>query len=168
MVLVPGVLALLPEYAGLDDPVPDLRRACLEAVAWLGDIGTGVHASTQGLRLARHLAAETGAKLDLVAERPDAMLVVANGSATRTARAPGHLDERATAFDHDLRRALTTPDPAALAGVDQQLAEDLWADVDSLVWLGKELLTESHDVHVDYDDAPFGVQYWVMRWECES
>ena len=36
-VLVPGVLALLPEYAGLADPVGPLRTACREAVAWLGD-----------------------------------------------------------------------------------------------------------------------------------
>ena len=37
VVLVPGVLALLPEYAGLTDPVAELRAACREAVAWLGD-----------------------------------------------------------------------------------------------------------------------------------
>ena len=36
VVLVPGVLALLPEYAGLEDPVAELRAACLAAVAWLG------------------------------------------------------------------------------------------------------------------------------------
>ncbi len=36
VVLVPGTLALLPAYAGLADPVAELRAACVEAVRWLG------------------------------------------------------------------------------------------------------------------------------------
>ena len=36
IVLVPGTLALLPEHASLIDPIPELRAACLAAVAWLG------------------------------------------------------------------------------------------------------------------------------------
>ena len=35
VVLVPGVLALLPDYAGVEDPVTDLRTACRDAVGWL-------------------------------------------------------------------------------------------------------------------------------------
>jgi hypothetical protein len=96
------------------------------------------------------------------------MLVIGNGSATRTEKAPGHLDERASDFDDALRAALTAPDPRRLAAIDGALAKELWADVDSMVWLGKELLTSEHRATVDYDDDPFGVQYWVMRWECES
>lgn len=167
--LVPGVLALLPEYAGREDPVADLRVACLAAVSWLGEAGGfGVHGSHQGLRLARSLAVQAGVELDLMSEHPPAMLVVGNGSATRTEKAPGHLDERAAAFDDALRVALTTPDPERLASVDRVLASELWADVDSLWWLGAELLTSQHTATVDYDDDPFGVQYWVMRWRCES
>ena len=37
IVVVPSTLALLPEYAGLEDPVPDLRAAVRDAVAWLPD-----------------------------------------------------------------------------------------------------------------------------------
>ncbi|RZI80459.1 MAG: hypothetical protein EOO67_19445, partial [Microbacterium sp.] len=35
VVIVPSTLALLPEYASLDDPVADLRKVVDEAVAWL-------------------------------------------------------------------------------------------------------------------------------------
>lgn len=165
VVLVPGVLALLPEYAGLSDPVAELRAACLDAVAWLGaEGGFGVHGSAQGLRLAHHLAAEAGVQVDLVPERPAAVLVVGNGSAARTEKAPGHLHPESAGFDEGLRAALVAPDPAALAGLDLRLAGDLWADVESLAWLGAEALSTRHRARVDYDDDPFGVQYWVVRW----
>ena len=39
VVLVPGVLALLPEYAGFADPVADLRAACLADTGQLGRLG---------------------------------------------------------------------------------------------------------------------------------
>ncbi|CAN5140167.1 hypothetical protein BH09ACT12_BH09ACT12_26910 [soil metagenome] len=165
VVLVPGVLALLPEYAGLSDPVAELRAACLAAVAWLGaEGGFGVHGSAQGLRLARHLAAGAGVEVDLVPQHPGAVLVVGNGSAARTEKAPGHLHAGAAGFDERLRTALVAPDPVALAGLDLHLAADLWADVESLVWLGAEALSAGHQARVDYDDDPFGVQYWVVRW----
>lgn len=166
VVLVPGVLALLPEYAGLEDPVAELRAACLEAVAWLGEAGGfGVHGSHQGLRIARSLADAVGVQPDLYPEHPSGMLVIGNGSATRTEKAPGHLDRRASDFDDALRAALSAPDPQRLTAIDGAFAQELWADVDSLVWLGRELLTPEHRSMVDYDDDPFGVQYWVMRWE---
>ncbi len=133
-VLVPGVLALLPQYAGHHDPVADLRAACRAAVAWLceSEEPVAVHASHQGLRVARHLVGEAGGTVRAghpVDDRPTPTLVVGNGSARRTEKAPGHLDPRAAAFDADLGRALTRPDPAALAALDETLARELWADV---------------------------------------
>jgi hypothetical protein len=161
VVLVPGVLALLPEYAGLEDPVADLRAACVDAVRWLGD-GFGIHGSSQGLRVVQHLAAEAGVQPDLAPERPDGVVVVANGSATRTEKAPGHLDPRAVEFDDGLGAALRAGDLSALH-VD--LAPALWADVDGLRWLRDEIDLDPATTRTDYDDDPFGVQYWVMRWE---
>ncbi len=60
--LVPGALALLPRYAGLADPVPELRAACRAAVAWLCESGgpVSVVASVQGARVARHLVSDAG------------------------------------------------------------------------------------------------------------
>ncbi|WP_246383270.1 hypothetical protein [Nocardioides stalactiti] len=96
-------------------------------------------------------------------EDPTGVLVVGNGSAKRTLKAPGHLDERAQPFDEEVRRALVEPLPAGLAGLDPALAEHLWADVGAFTALA-DLLTPAHRVEVRYDDAPYGVQYWVLRW----
>lgn len=170
-VLVPGVLALLPEYASLDDPVADLRAACLGAVRWLveseGDVA--LLADEQGLRVGQHLLALAGGVISTssISESPAAYLVVGNGSARRGEKAPGHLDERAFAFDNSLRLALTAPDPGVLADLDSQLGAELLADVDSISLLGEVLRSECR-TSIDYDDDPFGVQYWVMRWTCES
>lgn len=131
VVLVPGVLALRPEYASLLDPVAPLRAAVTTALEWAG---------------------------------PDGAVVVGNGSAMRTEKAPGHFDPRAEGFDEELRSALVVPDPAALAAVDPALAQQLWASVESFDRLA-ELLEGAELVSVDYDDAPYGVQYWVIRWE---
>lgn len=164
--LVPGVLALLPEYAGQQDPVAELRSACLDAVGWLGEVGgIGVAGSRQGLRVARHLAAETGVELDLTPEHPPGLLVVANGSARRTEKAPGHLDERAAPWDEALGAALRAGD---LAGLDLALADELWADLDGLGTLRDLGVVAGCAAQVDYADDPFGVMYWVMRWTCTS
>ena len=80
-----------------------------------------------------------------------------------TLKAPGHFDARAEVFDADLRRALLEPLPSALSGLDQALAGELWADVAGIKMLG-DLLTPAQSAHVSYDDAPYGVQYWVVQW----
>lgn len=174
VVLVPGVPALLPEHAGLEDPVAALRAACRSAVAWLCEPReeVTVHASAQGLRIARHLVEEAGGDLRVREDRATddhpgrdgstPTLVVGNGSARRTEKAPGHLDPRAEAYDEALGRALLRPDPVTLARLDLALADELWADVGSLRRLGA--LTGAEQAVVDYADAPYGVQYWVLRW----
>jgi hypothetical protein len=167
-VLVPGVLALLPEYAGLSDPVLDLRLACLDAVRWLGASGDGVVVvgDAQGSRVGESLlsaaAVSTGAQVQSAfAARPPAVLVVGNGSARRSEKAPGHLDERSFAFDDALRAALVSGDAS---WTDDGLGEALMASLDGIHRLFG-LLPAGTGAQVDYDDDPYGVQYWVMRWE---
>lgn len=160
IVLVPGVPALLPSYASLDDPVAELRAACLDAVATLGPAVRVIAPSTPGARVAEHLLGVLGAE---VAHDGADLLVVGNGSAKRTEKAPGHFDERAEAFDASLRSALLAPAPEALRVLDLALAEELWADVAGLVEVA-DLLQPGMTVDVRYDDAPYGVQYWVVRW----
>ena len=156
-VRVPGVLALRPEYAALEDPVAELRAACLAAVGRLGAEVT-VLADDQGRRVAEHLLASS----DRSGEVDGASyLVVGNGSARRSDRAPGHLDERAAAYDDRLRAALLAGD---LSGVDRGLGAELLASLDGIARLGA-VLPPGCAAAVDYDDDPFGVQYWVMRWE---
>jgi hypothetical protein len=156
VVLVPGVLALLPEYAGIEDPVADLRAACHEAVGSLGTDVT-VLADEQGARVAAHLLAST----TRTGEEPS-YLVVGNGSACRTEKAPGHLDPRAEGYDADLARRLKEGRPEAFATIERDLSRELWASVDGIVGLAG--LPDLTLVSVDYDDDPYGVQYWVMRW----
>ena len=188
VVLVPGVLALLPEYAGLVDPVAELRAACLDAVGWLVEGGEPVTvvADPQGQRVAAALLAAVGAlhagSTGVVGalhagsagdqghftpgRQGGRQLVVANGSARRSEKAPGHLDERALAFDAALDLALRTPDPTALAEVDERLGTELLgANIPGFRTLGG-ILSDKHETTAGYADDPFGVQYWVMRWAC--
>jgi hypothetical protein len=187
LVVVPSAPVLLPEYAGLTDPVADLRAAARAAVSWLVDrhpervtvlaagarvdnaargVSTGV-----GLRLAEHLLGEAGftgtATEDTLQER-GGVLAVANGSAKRGPQAPGHLDERAAGFDEHLGRCLREGDTAGLQALDARLGEELWAhDVPVLQALGG-LVDAPGEVAVDFADDPFGVQCWVVRWACGS
>lgn len=155
-VLVPGVLALLPEYAGLEDPVAELRASCLDAVAWLGR-DVQVLADPQGERVGTALLSAAGVSTS--STTAPSYLVVGNGSAKRSEKAPGHLDERAHAFDAALGESLRSGRP----DVDTALAHELWASVEGIARLRD--LGDLGPAQVDYDADPFGVQYWVMRWE---
>ena len=156
---MPGVLALLPGYAGQEDPVPEIRAAALAAAAWLAEAGpVTVVGDEQGSRVGRHLLAGA-AEGD-----GSAYLVVANGSARRSDTAPGYVDDRAAPFDAAVETALREPDPAALEGVDVDLAAALLVgNPVGLVRLGT-LLRRAGPPMMDYAGDPYGVQYWVMRW----
>ncbi len=121
-----------------------------------------VLADPQGERVARALLDAAGG-FETVAARPPrppaAYLVVGNGSAKRTEKAPGHLDERSHAFDEALGAALRAGRPE----VDAGLATELWASVDGIARMAE--LGDLGEASVDYDDDPYGVQYWVMRWQ---
>lgn len=170
VVIVPGTLALLPAYASIEDPIPDLRAAVHDAVAWLLEEreATELVASPGARRIAEHLLGPSLVAEPVETRRPG-LLVVANGSATRTERAPGHFDERAAAFDAAIGKALADGDPGALADIDLDLADELWALPDAHVLRSlADQVPRPTSVQVDYDDAPYGVQYWVVRWQCES
>jgi hypothetical protein len=168
VVVVPGTLALLPEYASTDDPIAELRTAVHEAVAWLVEAGSpGVLVASPGARrIGDHLLGSMPVAEPVETVAPG-LLVVANGSATRTEKAPGHYDERAAEFDAAIGKALADGDPAALRDIDLGLADELWAlpDADVLRTLG-DRVGQVDAVQVDYDEAPYGVQYWVVRWQC--
>ncbi len=169
---MPPVLALLPEYAGREDPVADLRAAAQAAVAWLLDDPAGgpvrvLAADAQAERIGAHLLGASAPDPARGGPRAgDPALVLVNGSSKRSERAPGHLDERAHAFDEVLGAALAAGDTAALAGLDRALATQLGTSgLDVLASL-RELSVD--EVVVDYADDPYGVSYWVVRWTCAS
>ena len=170
--LVPGTLALLPQYAGIEDPVAELRTACRRAVSWLVEAGPVIIlADDQGRRIGEHLVSEAGGSTRALRSPSDlwesdvTVLAVGNGSACRTEQAPGHLDERAAVFDGGLGRCLREGRSEQLAALDRQLAHELWASVDAIVELAK--VPDLSLVQVDYDDDPYGVQYWVVRWSSQ-
>jgi hypothetical protein len=189
LAFLPAAPVLLPEYAGLEDPVAPLRGACFDAVTWLakdaGDVlqvvapppgpadrARGVTTSA-GTRLAHHLAGSCGygGRLEPAdgSVLGEAVLVLGNGSARRGEKAPGHLDARSAAFDEAVLGALAGADPAGLAGLDETLAGELLADgIAGLRAVGRALADRDVVASVLYADDPYGVQYWVVTWECAS
>ncbi|EIV96015.1 class III extradiol dioxygenase subunit B-like domain-containing protein [Frankia sp. QA3] len=125
------------------------------------------HSPRQAAGLGERLVAQVGRGERL------ALLVMGDGSARRTLKAPGGLDERAAAFDAAVAAALAGPDPAALLDLDPELAADLLA-AGRASWqvLAGALLaatrddtpSESWSSELTYDDAPYGVGYLVAVW----
>jgi hypothetical protein len=183
--LIPSTLLLLPEYAGVIDPIPDLRSTCLEVITALGqahpnNIGVlaaplrpddetrGITAPA-GLRIARHLLDQAGFRGDVTEpDTIDGLLVLANGSARRTDHSPGSYDERAEPFDNAIETALRSGDLAALTDLEEQLAGELLCpDVSALRRLG-ELATTTLGGELSRAEDPLGVRYWVGWWTCTS
>ncbi|GHH37544.1 class III extradiol dioxygenase subunit B-like domain-containing protein [Streptomyces candidus] len=149
--------------AASERPLP----SSLSLAAWL--LGrTGWAGPVEGLGVAEDLPAAhcagTGRELAGRAGRV-ALLVMGDGSACRTLKAPGYLDERAEGFDADAARALGTADTAALLALDGELAYGLkcagrapWqvlAGAGDGADMGGQLL---------YEGAPYGVGYFVAAW----
>ncbi|MFI8433939.1 class III extradiol dioxygenase subunit B-like domain-containing protein [Streptomyces sp. NPDC079020] len=136
--------------------------------AWLLDRARWAGAPVEGLGVAETLSGErcaaAGRELAAAAGRV-ALLVMGDGSACRTLKAPGYLDERAAEFDARAGAALGAADLAALRALDEPLAYELkaagrapWqvlAGAAEGTGLGGRLL---------YEDAPYGVGYTVAAW----
>jgi hypothetical protein len=164
--VVPAVPALLEQYSSLTDPVAELRRACQDAVAWLLEDAPTTVSVVGDVAFAMRIARELLPDCELVEGEGPVMLVVANGSARRGEKAPGHLDDRAFGFDAAIGAALTGGDPQALAGIDEGLGEELLAA--GLPALRTLASLEEVEAKTWYDADPFGVQYWVVTWACAS
>ncbi|MFE7748461.1 class III extradiol dioxygenase subunit B-like domain-containing protein [Streptomyces sp. NPDC057428] len=149
-------------------PAPESRLpASLAVGAWLLRRARW-NGPVEGLGVGEPLPADrclrAGADLADRAERV-ALLVMGDGSACRTVKAPGYLDERAEDFDAAAARALGSADIAALSALDESLAYELkvsgrapWqvlAGAAEGAGLGGQLL---------YEDAPYGVGYVVAAW----
>lgn len=169
IVVVPPAPALLRAYASLTDPLPDLRRAATAAVAWLDGDGDGdvrvLAADDQARRVGEELLGRAS-----VDDARD-VLVMANGSACRSEKAPGHLDPRAADFDARLGALLDAGDLVGLAGIardDADLADALLTSGLAAFALLAEEGIEVTRAEIDHAEDPFGVMYWVVRWQCGS
>jgi hypothetical protein len=92
------------------------------------------------------------------------LLVMGDGSARRSATAPGYLDERAAPFDAAAVAALRSGAPERLR-VDASLGAELLAALPA-PWAAAatELAGATYDADVLYDAAPYGVGYFVGTW----
>jgi hypothetical protein len=105
--------------------------------------------------------AALGASLAQVASQV-ALLIMGDGSARRTRKAPGYLDERSAAFDAEVGRAVRHGDLPALLALDTELAAELMA-TGRPAWQVLAGAAEGRRpaCAVRYDDDPFGVAYLV-------
>lgn len=143
----------------------DLRLGLAHTVgAWLLD-----QAGWSGSRA--YVGSLTPADLD-----DAAVLVVADGTATRSAAAPGHLDDRATPFDATVAAALADGDADTLGGIDLDLAAALWCQ-GAPAWrtVADAVAARLHtaageggsvvEASLLLDDAPLGVGWFVAVWD---
>lgn len=95
------------------------------------------------------------------------VLVVADGSARRGEKAPGHLDERALAVDETLLRALDEVDPEALLSVDAGLAGELLVSGRAALQVMARAVRGLPNVQgrLLWSGDPYGVMYAVATWE---
>src|SRR5215467_773972 len=105
--------------------------------------------------------ADVGAELPGLRERV-ALLVMADGSARRTLKAPGYFDERSAGFDASVELAIREGELDALLFIDAELARQLMA-TGRPAWqvLAGALRGRRVTSEVRYCDAPFGVAYLV-------
>ncbi|MER6689852.1 class III extradiol dioxygenase subunit B-like domain-containing protein [Streptomyces minutiscleroticus] len=151
-----------PEVADRELP-PSLAVA-----AWLLEHAGGIDAPVEGLGVGDPLdpvlCLDAGREVAGRAGRV-ALLVMGDGSACRTVKAPGYLDERAEPFDAEVARALGTADVAALKALDTGLAHELKA-AGRAPWQVLAGAAEGASLTGEllYEDAPYGVGYVVAAW----
>ncbi len=170
--------AALPDVRGFGTTAP--REAAAERLPLSLGVGRRLldeagWAGPTGLVALPWLAstADLEAALDgvLGAGDPDrrvGLLLLGDGSARRGEKAPGFLDPRAFPFDDDLARALAGGDGAALRDLDVELADELMVGgVAAFRALGHlaALAGQPERAELTYRDDPFGVSYFVARWD---
>ncbi|GGX59720.1 class III extradiol dioxygenase subunit B-like domain-containing protein [Streptomyces hiroshimensis] len=140
----------------------------LAVAAWLLERTRWSDAPVEGLGVGETLEAgrclEAGREL-AGADGRTALLVMGDGSACRTLKAPGYLDERAADFDAEAARALGAADTTALAALDGGLARELKA-AGRAPWQVLAGAGEGAGLkgQLLYDEAPYGVGYFVVAW----
>ncbi|MEU8248520.1 hypothetical protein [Nonomuraea sp. NPDC048916] len=101
----------------------------------------------------------------LVREGRVALLVMADGSARLTEKAPGYYDPAAQPYNEVIARAIADADAAALAHLDPAKADRLWvAGRAALQVLAGAAGTDDFEGSLLADLAPYGVGYFVGLW----
>ncbi|MEN2416682.1 class III extradiol dioxygenase subunit B-like domain-containing protein [Streptomyces rimosus] len=151
-----------------ETPPERLLPPSLSVGAWLLARTDWADAPVEGLGVGEPLAADrcaqVGREIAASAERV-ALLVMGDGSACRTVKAPGYYDERAEDFDAAVARALGAADTEALAGLDAELASELKAS-GRVCWQVLAGAAEGAGLRGELlrEEAPYGVGYFVAAW----
>lgn len=132
----------------------------LERAGWLGEV--------RGLSVPDYLdpalCRENGLQLAESAERVG-LLVLGEGSARRSLKAPGYLDDRAEAFDRGVALALGSADAkGGLASLDDDLAFELMASGRAPWQVLAAAAGTGRGAELLYHGAPYGVGYFVAAW----
>jgi hypothetical protein len=152
-----------------DGPAPSESRLPLSLTlgAWLlREVGYG--GSAHGRVVSAGTApAELAALGERIAAWParTALLVMGDGTASLSEKAPGYLDPRAADFDAAVGAALAGADAEALLGLDPALADELLtAGLPAWQVLAGALRGGAWQSTPRYAGAPFGVAYHVVSW----
>jgi hypothetical protein len=117
-----------------------------------------VHSGEPGVTCLR-----LGAGLRTMSDRVG-LLVMADGSACRSLRAPGYLDPRAAAFDAVIADAVRSGDLAPLRAMDSDLARELLvASRPGWQVLAGAMPGRAPSTEVLYEADPFGV-FYLVAW----
>ncbi|GAU69629.1 hypothetical protein SSP35_13_01000 [Streptomyces sp. NBRC 110611] len=150
-----------------DGPERELPPS-LAVGGWLLSRADWDDSPVEGLGVAEQMPAERclPAGREIAASAPRvALLVMGDGSACRTVKAPGYFDERAEGFDAAAARALGAADIPALTTLDERLAADLQAS-GRACWQVLAGAAEGAGLsgRLLCDEAPYGVGYFVATW----
>jgi hypothetical protein len=135
-----------------------IGRMLLDQCAWDGRtdlLGIGWDADAEQL----------AAVVDRLGGEGTGVLLLGDGSACRSEKAPGYLDRRAFGYDDLVADALAGGDASALRELDIGLGAELMVGGRSVLRLlgmlaGERAVTAA----LDHREDPFGVSYFVARW----
>jgi hypothetical protein len=152
-------------------PLPVLIAGWLREQVGAGDITVTVFPVTPGASIEQcrcrgeHLAEQLRRE-----GAPAALLVLGDGAATHSQRAPGYLDSRAHDLDASVAAAFAAADPGALLELDPQLAGELLVagrEAWQVAAAAALCLAPQWRGELLYSAAPYGVAYHVAVWDAE-
>jgi hypothetical protein len=135
--------------------------------AWLIRDTLGPRTAAMGYSVGSDFASSMAAVelRGLAASRPVALVVLGDASACLDSNTSPHESALAAGFDAAVTKALLSGDGAELAALDQGMgAAVLAGGVSSWQAAGTVLSGTPYDAELSYDEAPYGVRYFVATW----
>jgi hypothetical protein len=148
---------------GADEPGPVELPLSLTVGAWLLRDTVGPNCGAWGWSVGPGAAGRPAA-LEPDDGVPRALIVMADGSARRSAVGPGSFDERSARFDAAIADALGSGAVGGLHLAAEPAAELLVGGAAAWDEAAHTLAGAAWDAELLYDAAPYGVGYFVATW----